>query len=133
MAHAAVMDRIERDLAEEGLMPLSWYDVLLALYEAPDHRLRMHELARAILVTRGGLTRLVARIEKAGLLRREPDPADGRGLFAMLTDEGLEALRRTWPSYARGIAEHFGRYLSDEEARVLDRALSRVLTAAREG
>src|SRR5215208_6079862 len=130
-AHAAAIERIERDLAEEGLMPLSWYDVLLALYEAPERKLRMHELARAILVTRGGLTRLVARIEKAGLLRREPDPADGRGLFAVLNDEGLEALRRTWPSYARGIAEHFGRHLSDEEARVLIEALERVLVAAR--
>src|SRR5918997_4789164 len=78
-AHAAAIERIERDLAEEGLMPLSWYDVLLALYEAPERKLRMHELASAILITRGGLTRLVARIEKAGLLRREPDPVDGRG------------------------------------------------------
>ena len=110
-AHAAAIDRIERDLVEEGLMPLSWYDVLLALYEAPGHRLRMHELASTILVTRGGLTHLVARIERAGLLRREPDPADGRGLFAVLTHEGLEDLRRTWPVYARGIAEHFGRHL----------------------
>ncbi|MDP8950776.1 MAG: MarR family transcriptional regulator [Actinomycetota bacterium] len=132
-AHAAVVDKIERDLDEEGLMPLSWYDVLLALYEAPDRKLRMHELARAILVTRGGLTRLVARIERAGLLRREPDPADGRGSFAVLTDEGLEALRRTWPYYARGIAEHFGHHLSDEEARVLTEALGRVLVAARGG
>jgi DNA-binding MarR family transcriptional regulator len=131
-AHAAAIDRIERDLAEEGLMPLSWYDVLLALYEAPDHKLRMHELARAILVTRGGLTRLVARIEKAGLLRREPDPADGRGSYAVLGEEGLEALRRTWPTYARGIAEHFGKYLNDEEVEVLYRALRRVLEAARE-
>ncbi len=131
-AHAAVIDRIERDLAEEGLMPLSWYDVLLALYEAPERKLRMHELASAILVTRGGLTRLVARIEKASLLRREPDPADGRGLYAVLTEEGLEALRRTWPTYARGIAEHFGKHLNDEEVEVLDRALRRVLTAARE-
>ncbi len=131
-AHAAAIDRIERDLAEEGLMPLSWYDVLLALYEAPERKLRMHELARAILVTRGGLTRLVARIEKAGLLRREPDPADGRGLFAVLTDEGLEALRKTWPTYARGIAEHFGRHLSDEETQVMTEALGRVLAAARE-
>jgi hypothetical protein len=56
-AHAALIDRIEDDLAE--LLPLSWYDVLLALYEAPEHRLRMHELVSAILVTRGGLTRLV--------------------------------------------------------------------------
>ena len=131
-AHAAAMDLIERDLAEEGLMPLSWYDVLLALYEAPERKLRMHELARAILVTRGGLTRLVARIEKAGLLRREPDSADGRGLYAVLTEEGLEALRRTWPTYARGIAEHFGKHLTDEEVEVLDRALRRVLSAARE-
>ncbi len=131
-AHAAVIDRIERDLAEEGLMPLSWYDVLLALYEAPERKLRMHELASAILVTRGGLTRLVARIEEAALLRREPDPADGRGLYAVLTEEGLEALRRTWPTYARGIAEHFGKHLNDEEVEVLDRALRRVLSAAGE-
>ena len=92
----------------------------------------MHELAGAILVTRGGLTRLVARIEAEGVLRREPDPADGRGLFAVLTDEGLEALRRTWPAYARAIAEHFGRHLSDEEARVLTGVLSRVSAANRE-
>jgi DNA-binding MarR family transcriptional regulator len=132
-AHAAAIDRIERDLAEEGLMPLSWYDVLLALYEAPERKLRMHELAHAILVTRGGLTRLVARIEGAGLLRREPDPSDGRGLYAVLTEEGLEALRRTWPTYARGIAEHFGKHLTDEEVEILDRALRRVLLAARKG
>jgi DNA-binding MarR family transcriptional regulator len=131
-AHAAVIDRIEDDLGGAEVLPLSWYDVLLALYEAPDRRLRMHELASAILVTRGGLTRLVARIEKAGLLRREPDPEDGRGLYAVLTEEGLEALRTTWPIYARGIAEHFGRHLTDEEVEVLDRALRRVLTAARE-
>lgn len=132
-AHAAAIGRIERDLSDEGLMPLSWYDVLLALYEAPEKRLRMHELARAILVTRGGLTRLVARVEAAGLLRREPDPADGRGLFAALTDEGLEALRRTWPAYARGIAEHFGRHVTDEEARTLTDVLSRVAKASRGG
>ncbi len=131
-AHAALIDRIEDDLAEAEVLPLSWYDVLLALYEAPEHRLRMHELASAILVTRGGLTRLVGRIEKAGLLGRKADPADGRGLYAALTEEGLEALRTTWPVYARGIAEHFGRHLSDEEVEILDRAFCRVSTAARE-
>ena len=131
-AHAAVIGRIEDDLGEAEVLPLSWYDVLLALYEAREHKLRMHELARAILVTRGGLTRLVARIERAGLLRREPDPADGRGLYAALADEGLEALRTTWPVYAHGIAEHFGRHLSDEEVEVLDRAFCRVEAAAQE-
>jgi len=131
-AHAAAIDRIEDDLGGAEVLPLSWYDVLLALYEAPEHRLRMHELASAILVTRGGLTRLVARIEQAGLLRREPDPEDGRGLYAALTERGMEALRTTWPIYARGIAEHFGRHLADEEVEVLDRAFSRILSAARE-
>ncbi len=130
-AHAAVIDRIEDDLAVAKVLPLSWYDVLLALYEAPEKRLRMHELARAILVTRGGLTRLAARIEAAGLLRREPDPADGRGLFATLPDEGLEAPRRTWPAYSRGIAEHFGRHVTDEEVRALTDALSRVAAVNR--
>lgn len=131
-AHAVAIDRIEDDLSGAGVLPLSWYDVLLVLYEAPEGKLRMHELASAILVTRGGLTRLVARIEKAGLLRREPDPADGRGLYAAITGEGLEALRSTWPVYARGIAEHFGRHLSDEEVEVLDRVLCRVSAAAQE-
>jgi len=124
-----VIDRIEHDLAE--VLLLSWYDVLLALYEATDHRLRMHELAEALLVSRGGLTRLVARIEKADLLRREPDPADGRGLYAVLTNEGMEALRATWPTYARGIAEHFGQHLTDEEVEIFDRVLCRLLAAAR--
>jgi len=132
-AHAAVINRIEDDLDEAEVLPLSWYDVLLALYEAPDCRLRMRELASAILVTRGGLTRLVGRIEKAGLLRREPDPEDGRGLHAALTDEGLEALRSTWPIYARGIAEHFGKHLTDEEVEVLNSVLPRILSTAREG
>jgi DNA-binding MarR family transcriptional regulator len=76
---------------------------------------------------------LVARIERAGLLSREPDPDDGRGLHAVLTGEGLESLRSTWPVYAGGIAEHFGRHLTDEEVEVLDRALRRMLAAAREG
>ena len=92
----------------------------------------MHELAAAIVLSRSGLTRLVDRLERAGLLCRQPDPSDRRGAFAVLTDEGLAALRRTWPVYARGIAEHFARHLSDEEARTIAEALERVLAAVRE-
>jgi DNA-binding MarR family transcriptional regulator len=131
-AHATVVEKIERALLEAGLPPLGWYDVLLELSAAPDCRLRMHELARAVVLSRSGLTRLVDRLEKAGLLRREPDPSDRRGAFAVLTDEGRDVLRRMWPVYAAGIAEHFGGHVSDEEARVLTEALSRVLAAKRE-
>ncbi|MDP9458650.1 MAG: MarR family transcriptional regulator [Actinobacteria bacterium] len=130
-AHAAAVERIERGLLEAGLPPLGWYDVLLELSAAPGCRLRMHELARAVVLSRSGLSRLVDRLEKAGLLRREPDPEDGRGSFAVLTNEGSRMRERMWPVYAKGIAEHFGAHVSDEEAAVLCRALGRVRDAAR--
>ena len=131
-AHAATIAAIERELAVEDLVPLTWYDVLVALSEAPGHRRRLHELARAVVLSRSGLTRLVDRLEAAGLLRREPCPDDRRGAYAVLTPEGEATLRRAWPTYGRGIAEHFARHLSDEEARVLTEALERVYAAAPE-
>ncbi|MDP9438332.1 MAG: MarR family transcriptional regulator [Actinomycetota bacterium] len=130
-ANALVLEKIERALAGAGLPPLGWYDVLLELSGAPGGRLRMHELAHAVVLSRSGLTRLVDRLEGAGLLRREPDPADRRGSYAAITDEGGATLRRMWPVYAAGIAEHFGRHLTDEEARVIASALGRVADAAR--
>ena len=131
-AHAVVVDLIERDLAAADLIPLTWYDVLVALWEAPGHRLRLHELARAVVLSRSGLTRLVDRLEAAGLLRREPCADDRRGAFAVLTPEGRAAQLRSWPVYSRAIAEHFARHLADEEARTLTEALERVFAAARE-
>jgi DNA-binding MarR family transcriptional regulator len=90
----------------------------------------MHELARAVVLSRSGLTRLVDRLEKVDLLRREPDPEDGRGSYAVLTDEGAGMRERMWPVYAKGIAEHFGAHVTDEEAEVLSRVLGRVRIAA---
>ena len=131
-AHAMVIEQIERELAETGLPSLGWYDVLLELSVACDHRLRMHELARAVVLSRNGLTRLVGRLEKAGLWRRGPGPADRRGSFAGLTGKGAAMSERMWPVYARGIAEHFGKHLYDEEAKTLTRAFKRVIAATRE-
>ncbi|MGH3145452.1 MAG: MarR family winged helix-turn-helix transcriptional regulator, partial [Rubrobacter sp.] len=118
-AHAVAIEGIERGLADAGLPPLGWYDVLLELSVAPGRRLRMHELASAVVLSRSGLTRLVDRLEVAGLLRREPTPEDRRGSFAVLTQEGARMRRRMWPVYARGIAEHFGGHLGDDEVEVL--------------
>jgi DNA-binding MarR family transcriptional regulator len=130
--HAALTDQIERELVKAEVLPLSWYDVLLALAEAPNRQLRMNELAAAIVLSRSGLTRLVDRLEAAGLLCRQPTPNDRRGLYAVLTADGLEALRKTWPVYAKGITEHFARYLSDEEAHILTDVFQRLLTAVRD-
>src|SRR5689334_15090697 len=102
-AHAAVIDLIEHELAEAEQLPLSLYDVLLTLLEAPEHRLRMHEIADAVVLSRSGLTRRIDRLEAQGLLVRERSALDRRGAYAVLTPRGEEALRLAWPVYARGI------------------------------
>ena len=131
-AHARLIEQIEHELAEAKVLPLGWYDVLLALYEAPDRRLRMHELASAVVLSRSGLTRLVDRLEAEGLLARERCGTDRRGAYAVLTDAGLAALRQAWPVYMRGIVEHFAGYLNDEEVRVLTEVFQRILAATHE-
>ncbi|HEU0113636.1 MAG TPA: MarR family transcriptional regulator [Thermomicrobiales bacterium] len=128
-AQAAAVGAIERDLAAAGHIPLLWYDVLVALSEAPDERLRMHELAERVVLSRSGLTRLVDRLEGAGLLCRAACPGDRRGAFAVLTAAGRAALARTWPAYARGIDEHFARYLTLEAATAVATALAPVSVA----
>ncbi len=125
-AHAAAVGRIERDLRAAGRIPLTWYDVLAALSVAPGRRLRLSELAQEVVLSRSGLTRLLDRVEAAGLIRREPSPDDRRGSYAVLTPTGEAALLETWPDYARGIATHFADHLSDAERRVLTDALRRV-------
>jgi DNA-binding MarR family transcriptional regulator len=131
-AHAAAIDRIERELAGAGQISLAWYDVLVALWEAPEHRLRLNELARAVVLSRSGLTRLVDRLEAAELLRREPCPGDRRGAYAVLTPAGRAAQLAAWPTYAQGIETHFARHLSDAEAESLATALERVDAAAKQ-
>ncbi len=87
--HGEMVARLERDLVAEANMPLGWYDVLLQLAEAPEHRLRMAELAERVLLSRSGLTRLVDRLAAEGLVIREPFPGDARGLYTVLTAGGI--------------------------------------------
>jgi DNA-binding MarR family transcriptional regulator len=130
LVHARVTAAINARLAEDnGLLTLEHYDVLLCLKRAPGggQRLRLSELADAVTLSRSGLTRLVDRLEKAELLRREACSTDRRGAFAVLTPKGVGALRRTWPAYARAIQEYFARHLSDEEAGIIAQAFGRIL------
>ena len=117
--------RIGRDLAEAGLPDLSWYDLLWTLYRAPERRLRVNELAREVVLSPTAMSRFVDRAEKAGVVRREPDPDDRRALQVVLTDEGVALLRQMWPVYERGIEEHFAAHLGASPAR-LRRVLERV-------
>jgi DNA-binding MarR family transcriptional regulator len=125
-AHAALVGSVEAALAEAGLPPLAWYDVLWALRRAHDRRLRMAELAASLTLSRGGLTKLADRLEDAGLLRRELAEDDGRGLYAAITAAGEDMLRRMWPVYAAVLRDSFVGAVSAEEAEAIAAGLGRV-------
>ena len=131
-AHARVTGLLEDELENERSLPLSWYDVLLQLKEAPDDRLRMSDLAGAVLLSKSGLTRLVDRMCAAGLTARSADVEDRRGRWVSLTPEGRARLRKAAPVHLRGVAEHFTSQLSEDEARMLAAALSGIAERAAE-
>jgi DNA-binding MarR family transcriptional regulator len=132
-AHAFVVARVEEALAEAELPPLAWYDVLWALRRAPSRQARMADLADGLTLSRGGVTKLVDRLEAARLLRRERAEDDGRGFYAVLTDDGERMLSRMWPVYAGVLGETFVDSLSEKEAGVIASGLDRAKEAAKTG
>lgn len=130
-AHAVLVERIEARLAAAGLPLLAWYDVLWALERAPERRLRMSELADHVVLSRSNLTRLVDRLEEAGVVARERSEEDRRGAYAVITTQGRELRRKMWPIYEVAIRELFESQLSDVEARHMGSALRRMLESAR--
>jgi DNA-binding MarR family transcriptional regulator len=120
-SHARLVEVLGTELERECGLPLSWYDVLVNLAAAPGGKLRMTELARAVLLSRSGLTRLVDRMVAAGYVERRACPSDRRGALAVLTPVGREALRAAAPVHLRGIGEHFLDKLGDEDLAALAR------------
>jgi DNA-binding MarR family transcriptional regulator len=106
-AHALMLRQIGEDLDTAGLPPFAWYDVLWTLYEADEHHLQPSELADHVVLSRSGLSRMIDRIEEAGLVERRACPGDRRAIHVVLTDEGERMLDEMWCVYARGIADHF--------------------------
>ena len=129
--HATVIGALERELDEELGLPIGWYDVLTNLNDAPEGRLRMQHLAESVVLSRSGLTRLVDRMERSGLIAREMCPIDRRGTFAVITVEGRATLQRAAPTHIRGIQQHFLRHVDAEDLRALCRVLEKVLRAER--
>jgi DNA-binding MarR family transcriptional regulator len=128
--HSALVRELDTELEAAHALPLSSYDVLIYLRAAPDRRLRMAELADSVLLSRSGVTRLVDRLEREGLIVRDSCASDGRGLFAVLTDEGEELLRRARPTHLGGVRERFLRHFSDEELETLAGFWNRVMPGA---
>ena len=125
-AHARVVRELERELQAEQGMALTDYDVLVQLASADERRLRMSELADRLLLSRSGVTRLVDRLEAAGMVERVTCDTDRRGQWASLTDAGHARLRTASPTHLRGVAAHFLDRLSTDELAELERTLARL-------
>ncbi|MDP9865179.1 MULTISPECIES: MarR family winged helix-turn-helix transcriptional regulator [Streptosporangium] len=108
---------LEADLLVEHDLALASYDVLAHLAESPGRRLRMNDLADRVLLSRSGLTRLIDRLQRDGLVEREACASDARGLFAVLTDGGAVRLAEATPTYLRGIRAQFLDVLDAGELR----------------
>lgn len=127
--HTRLVGRVEQDFKQAGLPAFEWYDVLIALKQAPDQRLRLSELAEVLLVNRTNVTRLADRLEAAGLIQRKVCKDDRRGAFAVLTQAGLEMQEKMWSVYAQSIAQYFGRHLTSKDTAAFTKVLSAMLTA----
>ena len=128
--HSALVKALDAELLAEQGLPLTSYEVLINLQAAPGRRRRMAELADSVLLSRSGMTRLVDRLEREGLLERDTCTDDGRGTFAVLTEKGEETLARARPTHLDGIRERFLRHFEPDELRELARYWDRVLPGA---
>jgi DNA-binding MarR family transcriptional regulator len=123
-ANARVLRVAEPDLVARVGFPLTWLDVLSQLYDAAGSGLRMQELQERSLFTRSGMTRLVDRIEAAGLVRREPVAGDRRGVLVALTPEGRRRRQEAFAAHLPVIEREFGRRLTADQQRAVAEALA---------
>ena len=128
-AHRHLLEQVESRLKREGLPPLDWYDVLLELERAGEAGLRPFQIGERVLLNKYNLSRLVDRLQREGLARRESCAEDGRGHRVLITAAGAALLRRVWPVYAEVIKTSFAARLDQGEARSLATILARILPA----
>jgi DNA-binding MarR family transcriptional regulator len=126
----ALLDVLDAELEEAAGIPQRWYDVLVHLEESPQG-IPMNELAERILYSKSGFTRVVDRMEEAGLVRRSRVGNDRRTILIVLTDKGTETLERARRHHRDGIQRHFSQHLTNADIKALNRALEKVSTHAR--
>jgi DNA-binding MarR family transcriptional regulator len=119
---------IDADMMREQYLPLSEYTTLMHLSEAPHRLLRMSELAAVCNLSLSGMTRIVTRLERQGLIERARCDEDARGWNAVLTDAGLARLEQAWPAHLASARRHVFNHLEGTDLSQLIRALRRFAT-----
>lgn len=125
-AHTALTRELDAELAAAHGLPLSSYEVLLFLAEAPGGRMRMSELAESVLLSRSGLTRLVDRLARDGAIERIPCSEDARGWFAALTPKGRQAFEEARHTHLDGVRRLFVASFSESELAALGDCFDRL-------
>jgi DNA-binding MarR family transcriptional regulator len=125
--HSALVKALDAELLARHELPLTSYEVLIHLGAAPGRRRRMAELADGVLLSRSGMTRLVDRLERDGLLERDPCTDDGRGTYAVLTDKGEALLAEARRTHLDGVRDRFLQHFEPDELRTLATLWNRVL------
>jgi DNA-binding MarR family transcriptional regulator len=126
----ALPDLLDAELVAAAGLPFRWYDVLVHLEEAGAGA-PMNEVASRILASKSGLTRVIDKMEKAGVVRRERPEDDRRVVLVFLTDEGLATLHNARRFHRDGIRRHFTEHLTERELASLARTLEKVRTHVR--
>jgi DNA-binding MarR family transcriptional regulator len=129
-AHAALVRELNAELEATHGLPLTHYEVLVRLESAPSERLTMGELAQTLLLSQSGITRLVDRLQQAGLVVREGCDEDRRVMYARMTDEGARVLEDVRPTLLAGVRERFLARFDDDELDALAEAWERVRPGA---
>ena len=117
--HSDMTRVLDAELTHRHGLPLTSYEVLLFLADSPDGRMRMSELADSVLLSRSGLTRLVDRLARDGLLKREQCEEDARGYFAAITDRGRALFTEARRTHLAGVRERFLSRFSRDDLRTL--------------
>src|SRR3954464_134880 len=114
-AHSSLVKRLDAELEAQHGLPLTSYEGLLRLSDADRCRMRMHDIATSVWLSRSGLTRLIDRLERDGLVARTTCSHDARGAFAVLTDAGRQKLAEARTTQMAGVRELFLSRFSEEE------------------
>jgi DNA-binding MarR family transcriptional regulator len=132
LAYARVVQFLNDDMQARSDMPLTWYDVLVHLSEAPEQTLCMTDLAESVFISRSGLTRLVDRMEVGGLVKRSPAPDDRRRMMASLTDEGFRRLADAAPGHVEALRRVMIDLLDEIDVRTLAAVMDKINASAPE-
>ena len=127
----ALVDVLDTELKDTVGIPQRWYDVLVHLEEESPDGIPMTELADQILYSKSGFTRVIDRMEEAGLVSRVRPPNDRRSILVVPTDKGTQTMERARRHHRDGINRHFSEHLTDTDTKALTRALEKISTHAR--